>query len=144
MRLRVGFTITEIMVVLIIVGIFSALTFGAFSKKVEIDKRRNAAENLKVIYNMEKRYQLDNGQFFPPKDPGDGSCSAATVADINKDLRVFIRDSYFSYSIEGECSGTKTMEYRAVATRSDGPCLGSTITLTQAGSEPVVSACAGW
>ena len=144
MRAQEGHTFTELMIVLVILGLFAAFTSGAFGKSMETSRRNKAAENLKVIYNMEKRYQMDNGQFFPVKDPVSALCLTGTVAEINAGLGIFIRDSDFSYSLNGICPGTITTGYNVVATRLNGLCSGKTITMSHAGGEPLIDACGGW
>lgn len=143
MRIFRGFTLTELVVVLVILGIMASMTFGAFGKEIEKERCQKAIDNIKIVYNMEKRYRLDNGQYFPNPDASAGTCLAESAEEINKGLNIFIRDTHFSYAIQGVCAGTTT-GYSIVATRADGPCAGGTVSLTQAGGEPVISACARW
>ncbi len=142
MRSSSGFTLMELMVVVVIVGIMSSYGIASFTKKLENDRVRKAIENLKVIYNMEKRYKLENGEYFPKKTGG--SCVQGTIALINAGLGLYMRDPNFSYIVTGTCAGATTTAYNAFAVRTSGQCKDKTIKLTEAGGEPVVTGCTLW
>lgn len=143
-----GFSIIEIVIVLVILGIMAGLSLGSRGGRgLEYQRMLRAQDNLRVIYNAQKRFKLDSedGQYFPPKVSG--LCLAAEISKINgtDNLGLFIRDAEFNYSITGVCSSGVTTGYTAIATRISGPCVSQTITLTHNGGEPVVSAaCSQW
>ncbi len=151
MRSSSGFTLIEVMIVVVIIGIMSSYGIAVFTKKLENDRVRKATENLKVIYNIEKRYKLEQEQYFPIRtvDAGTVSCAAADIAAINTGLGLYLRDTEFTYQMDrgagATCAaGSTTTAYRVFATRVSGKCAGATITLTSAGGDPVMSNCALW
>ena len=142
MRLKKAFSLIELMIVVVTIGILS--TYGAvqFPKQLERNKFQKAVMNVKAIYNAEKRYKLKNqdDRYFPGKT---GSvCNKTVIGDINNALAHFIRDGDFSYALYGKtstCTTQGAIEYSAVAKRNNGgKCAGGTIVLTQAGGEPTI------
>lgn len=140
MRLQKGFSLMELMIVVVIIGIMASFGMASFSKRLEKDKFRKAVENMKVIYNIERRYNLENGSYFP-KVAGTGD----TLALINTGLELTLRDGDFSYNVTGVKTGSIITGYKVTLTRLSGKCKNKTITLTQAGGEPTIPvACSRW
>jgi prepilin-type N-terminal cleavage/methylation domain-containing protein len=101
-----GFSILELMVVIVIIGIIAALAVVRMGDPIERGRSKNAEFNLLAIYAAEKRYFLSEGQYY------NSTASLDKVYDINQNLSIRIDDPYFDYSI----TGSKDW-YRAVATR---------------------------
>lgn len=64
-----GFTLIEIMVVVVILGILAALVVPRFLDRPEEARRTKAAVDIKGIEEALALYKLDNG-FFPSSDQG--------------------------------------------------------------------------
>lgn len=143
--MKKGFSFLELVIVIIIVGIVSALAIPSYAKYTEKSRSKNAEVNLMTIFNMEKRYKLDNGVYYEcvtspcpgficPVTPG---CSSNI---INAALGLFIRDPYFTYTIAIE----GTSGYRVTAKRSDtGICSEKTMTITDT-SSVITKNCSAW
>jgi prepilin-type N-terminal cleavage/methylation domain-containing protein len=117
--MKKGFSFVELMVVLIIIGIAVSFAAPAYMRYSEKSKGRRAEASLISIYNMERRYRMDNGSYY--------TCAAAgcTMTGINNALGLYIRDPYFTYSIRATLAGrasdtigTNTPGFIATATRN--------------------------
>lgn len=64
-----GFTLIEIMVVVVILGILAALVVPRFLDRPEEARRTKAAVDIKGLEEALALYKLDNG-FFPSTDQG--------------------------------------------------------------------------
>lgn len=126
--MKKGFSFIELMIVVVIVVIISTFAMPSYAKYIEKSRGKNAEANLMIIYNMEKRFKLDNDAYFVcPATTGCGS----NLNIINTALGLFIRDPYFTYTIAIE----GTSGYKVTATRSGtGLCSGETMTITDASS----------
>lgn len=54
-----GFTLIELMVVVIIIGILAGIAIPSFNKSMENARAREARTTLELIYNAEKIYRID-------------------------------------------------------------------------------------
>lgn len=132
-----AFTIIEMLVVVVIIGILSALATLDFQKTIEKNRAKTAEYNLKSIYNAQKRYKLDNGSYFACSNTA-GAVKEEEIGkalfpnSINSDSFRNISDTLFSYDVQA----TEEGGYTATATRSSGMCSGYVITITDAGGEP--------
>lgn len=116
----------EVIIVLVISGIFASVGFANFTNFTEKNRGKNAETNLSVIFNAEKRYKLSNNEYF--------DCAGCAVTDMNSKLDIFIDDPYFTYTITVNEDG-----FSAVATRNakgKGPCAGKTVSITDDNSTP--------
>lgn len=68
-----GFTLTELIVVLGVIGVLAALLFPAFSSAREHTRGANCASNLRQLYAAFTMYASDHEQLLPPYITGAGS-----------------------------------------------------------------------
>jgi type IV pilus assembly protein PilA len=97
-----SFTLVEILVVIIIIGILAALALPGFgvSKERVLDKEAKA--NLALIQAAEKIYKMESGFYYP------SSGTTSVIADINTYLRVNLPSGALSwiYTVDGDSSQT--------------------------------------
>lgn len=63
MKKAYAFTILELLVVVVIVGILASMALPNFGKAVEKAKVRDAQGTLNMIYQAERMYKLDQGTY---------------------------------------------------------------------------------
>jgi prepilin-type N-terminal cleavage/methylation domain-containing protein len=132
-----GISLVELIIVLVVVAIFAAMAVPNYSKMRERSKSYYAETSLISIYNMEKRYKLDNGEYFVC------TVNPCLPEEIKDNLGLDIGDKYFTYSIKENNDGG-IPGFSAVALRlGSGVCSGNTITIYHNDSKPVKS-CAIW
>ena len=139
------------MIVMVIVVIVATLAIPNYAKLIEKSRGKSAEANLAIIYNMEKRYKMDNGVYYECATtacnttffacPSAPDCSLAKINDPTLGLGLFIRDNYFTYNIAIE----NVTGFKVTATRlATGPCSGKTMIVTNASSTIDKSDCAVW
>ena len=84
-----GFTLVEMMVVLIIVAIVATLSALAYYTQVSKGKNNLAQSNLRIICVQEKLHYLDELAYI----------GAANLGEVNSALDLGLIDTAFSYSI---------------------------------------------
>ncbi len=129
MSMKKGFTLVEILVVLVIIGILVALALPNFTTTKEKTLDREAKATLALMRAAERIYKMEVGVNYYPYD---SYTSTNNISLINTNLRLSLSATAFpnwSYSINN-VSSTGT----GLATR-----LGRTWTLDSVGSseEPV-------
>jgi len=134
---RNAFTIIEMLLVVVIIGILSSLAVLDFQKTMEKNRAKIAEYNLKSIYSAQKRYKLDTGAYFVCSDTAgvvkeEEIGKALFPNSINADSYRNISDTLFSYDIQS----TEDGGYTATAKRKSGMCSGSIISITDAGGSP--------
>jgi len=101
---RQGFTLIEIIVVLVIIGICVAFALPNFNIPTEQAKALNAQNNLLAIYSAQRNYNNNNGGF---------ATALNGVAAINTALSLNIQDDgsyqYSCSAVSGfTCTATRT------------------------------------
>ncbi len=108
-----GFTLIEIMVAIIMVGIFASLAMVSYVQTSEKARDQEAQVMLKLIRNGEQRYIIANNASYPTV--------GSTVTDIdaiNAALQLNIEPEIkWDYTVEGLAGN----DFRARATRLNPP-----------------------
>ena len=116
-----GFTLIEIIIVMIIFGILTAVALPNYFTMLQQGAANAAQNNLLAIYNAQLNYYNTNNAYCL------GPCD--TLADINTNLALNLTDNNFSYAcVAGPAAANG---FQCIAT---GPA--STITLI---NSPIVS-----
>ena len=77
-------TLTELMIVIIIIGILATLSIVNYTRIRENALDREANANLRVIQAAEKSYKMDTGNYYP------ATGSQSDIATINQNLKLSI------------------------------------------------------
>lgn len=102
-----GFTLLELLVVLVIIGILSALSITNYAKTRERAHDREAQSALSLIQAAERVRRLRSAAYYPP------SGTEGDIGNINTNLKLSLAEQGWDYSIAG---GTDT--FNASATRN--------------------------
>jgi type II secretion system protein G len=65
LRIRAGFTLIELMVVIVIIGILASIAIPKFKQFRETAKETQTAANLRVIQQSLEKYAVDNNDHYP-------------------------------------------------------------------------------
>ena len=101
---KIGFTLTELLIVVVIIALLAALALPMLVKTLEKAKVGEAASNLNLIRTGQKIYFLEYGQFSP-------DIASLNVEDPNNPT-----SRYFSYTA-ADGGDDLTTDFTATATR---------------------------
>lgn len=81
-RLRqAGFTLVELLVVVLIIGVLSAVMIPQYNKTVEVSKADDAAAIVAMIGQANRMFQIDNNTYVSDGDLVDGMSGTTCVAN---------------------------------------------------------------
>ena len=110
MKKNRGFTLLELMVVVIVVAILAALAIPSYIKQTR-KARRNAAESsLQQIAVLEERYRADNSSYLAPT-------STATWAQLGMSDP---SGTYFTYTVTASAASGVTPALYSVTAAAKG------------------------
>jgi len=98
---KIGFTLTELLIVVVIIGVIAVLALPMLVKTIEKAKVGEAMSNLNLIRTGQKIYFLEYGGFSPDID-------SLNIEDPNNPS-----SRYFSYSIDALADPTDDFTARA-------------------------------
>ena len=125
-----GFTLMELMVVLIVMGAVTGLAMPEYTRSVERAHRRDAENQLMLIHSAQEMYASRNNNAF--WGPAVGATPALKLADINQNLAL----NTLANGMDYDCTGSGAA-YSCTAVRNGGAAF--TITITQAAVNPGVN-----
>jgi type II secretion system protein G len=118
-----GFTLVELIIVIIIIGILAAVAIPKYMNAVERAKIGKAKTGLGMITKAEKMYVAENSSFSTDTANGGALDKYVEMTDMNA-------DADWGYVIAGT-----TAAFTATATKKAGmPHAGETVTLTNLGA----------
>ena len=104
---RIGFTLTEVLIVVVILAILASLALPMFVKTIEKAKVGEAISNLSLIRTGQKIYFLEYGEFSP------------AINDLNIESPNDPTSRYFEYTASS-ATDDLTDNFTATATRGGG------------------------
>ncbi|MDD4980882.1 MAG: prepilin-type N-terminal cleavage/methylation domain-containing protein [Candidatus Omnitrophica bacterium] len=81
--MKKGFTLIEVIVVVIIIGIIASLYLSSFGTTKEGVLDKEAISNLKLLQVMEKTYEMDTDTYYPASEG-----SVSDIVTINNNLHL--------------------------------------------------------
>ena len=126
-----GFTIIELMVALIIIGVLVSLAIPGFSRTKERAFDKEAQIGLNLIAAGEKMYRVKIGSYYP-------SSGTVDKSDIEDNLQLDLSSSSWEYNITG-LGGTN---FNATAVRNGPASWGRQWLINATGDLSCVPTCA--
>ena len=124
-----GFTIVELLTVLLIISLLFVLSMPSYLKTVEEAKKRTAKTALELLRNGELIYYVDTNECLPFSNTSLDKDNDATRNSLKVNV---YNDSDWVYDASLADPG---LLINIIAYRQRGPCQGKTITLTIASSD---------
>ena len=103
-----GFTLLEVLIVVIIIGILAAIALPQYTATIEKSKSAEAATNVGSIRTALDRYWYQNGAV------------TTTIDNLDIDNPNSVTNKLYAYSIADDGTTSTTRAYTVTATRTSG------------------------
>ncbi len=110
MERRKGFTLVELMIVVAILGILSAIAIPMYRNYVSTAKKSEAKANLQTIRLLEEQYYADNKTYVA------GADTATLIANLPGFEPGNVADLHYTYSVAAGSTGSIATSFTATAT----------------------------
>jgi len=124
---KIGFTLLELVIVIIIIGILATLGITQYGVMKEKILAKEAITNLKLIAAAQKTYRLEKNSYYP------STGSQSNITAINSNLSLQLNEDNWVYNITGGANFT------AYANRKSGAYSSCRYAINQSLDEPYVS-----
>ena len=130
----IAFTLTELMIVVAIIGIIAGFAIPNYTKAVERAHLRDAIIQLTNVHAANQIYRAENGSYWPPANGQD-----LTAINANLDLGILPNGMTYTCGIGAGPAGST---FSCTAVR-DPPAASFTVTVTQAAVSGTNPGCTG-
>jgi prepilin-type N-terminal cleavage/methylation domain-containing protein len=125
-RIRRGFSLLELTIVMTIMGVLIAIPAPQFGRAIEQPKLDVAASNLRSIWAAERFYYLETGRYGTLSD-----LAADALASDLVDPTILNGTAFYGYSV---ALATGSQSFVATAVRPPSSVASGTIAIDQAGN----------
>jgi prepilin-type N-terminal cleavage/methylation domain-containing protein len=117
-----GFTLIEIIIVVIIIGILAAVALPNYFNMINQGAATTAQNNLSAIYNAERTLYFSTGKYCINTSP----VPCDTLVHINTGLTLNLTDNNFTYTCVTDpsgfsCTATNTSDANLILTLTNNP-----------------------
>lgn len=134
-----GFTILELCIVVVIIGILATLGLASFSGSREQSMEKEALSNLKLIASAEKFYRLEHMKPFMVTYIAYIACADTAAVNTNLGLQIPSNDLNWRYKVIVSVSYPIT--FSAKAQRTSGFASGKTFCINDTQDVPQTAGC---
>jgi len=128
---RLAFTITEMIVVVVILGVLAGIAIPNYNKTIERSHVQDAINQLSALHAAETIQFARTGSYWP------ASATTYLITDINTNLKLNIIENDMTYSCQGFQGATFTCQ------ASRNPSGSYAVTVTEAPLSATNPACSG-
>ena len=130
-----GFTIMELIVIVIIIGVLAGLALPNYTKTIEKTHQQDAMTQLTAIHAAEMMYYARLGTYWPP------TSASYTIGDINSSLKLNVIENDMTYNCQGGAASGVQTSFSCQASRN--PSASFTVTVTEQPISTTNPSCSG-